>query len=257
MATVELAGVTLDVWEGGDGPPLLFLHGAGGFRGDHQFLGLLGRHRRIIAPSHPGFGLSSLPDWIDRPDDVAHIYLDLLDRIGHEPIDLIGCSLGGWIGAELASMVPERFRRLVFVAPAGVKLGSRETLDIPDMFALPAESVQAMLYHEPELFRPDPANMTDDELRVMLRNRETTALLVWEPYLHNPKLRHRLHRITNKALFVRGEHDGLISAEYMAGYAKLLPNARTLTLPRCAHVPQVETPEEFVGAVVAFLDQEG
>jgi len=55
-------------WEGGEGPPLLFLHGAGGFRGDHPFLGLLGRHRRITAPSHPGFGVSLLPDWIDRAE---------------------------------------------------------------------------------------------------------------------------------------------------------------------------------------------
>ncbi len=104
MATIDLAGISLDLWEGGKGRRLLFLHGAGGFRGDHPFLGLLGAHRRVIAPSHPGFGVSSLPDWIDRPEDIAQIYLNLLDRVGPEPVDLIACSLGGWIGAELASM---------------------------------------------------------------------------------------------------------------------------------------------------------
>lgn len=257
MTTIDLAGVSLDVWEGGDGPPLLFLHGAGGFRGDHPFLGLLGRRRRIVAPSHPGFGLSPLPDWIDRPDDIAHIYLDLLTRIAPGPIDLIACSLGGWIGAELASMAPEKFRRLIFVAPVGVKIGSRDKLDIPDIFATPAAEVEKMLYHEPEKFRPDPSKMSDQELTVMLRNRETTALLTWEPYMHNPKLPHRLHRVTNKALFLRGEHDGLISAPYVEGYAKLLPDARTLTLPNTGHVPQVETPEAFVTAALAFLDGEG
>ena len=100
MATVDLAGISLDFWEGGEGPPLLFLHGAGGFRADHAFLGLLGKQRRIVAPSHPGFGLSSLPDWIDRPEDIAHVYLDILDRVSTGPIDLIACSLGGWIGAD-------------------------------------------------------------------------------------------------------------------------------------------------------------
>src|SRR6267154_1042232 len=133
MATIELAGISLDVWEGGNGPPLLFLHGAGGFRPDHPFLALLGLHRRIIAPSHPGFGASSLPDWIDRPEDIAHVYLGLLPRISPGPIDLIACSLGGWIGAELTSMAPEHFEKLIFVAPVGVKLGSREALDIPDI----------------------------------------------------------------------------------------------------------------------------
>jgi pimeloyl-ACP methyl ester carboxylesterase len=98
--------------------------------------------------------------------------------------------------------------------------------------------------------------MTDQELAVMLRNRETTALLTWEPYMHNPKLRHRLRRVTNPALFLRGEHDGLISADYMDGYAKLLPNARTMTLPNAGHVPQIEQPEAFVRAAVAFLNGE-
>ena len=56
----------------------------------------------------------------------------------------------------------------------------------------------------------------------MFRNRETLALLTWEPWMHNPKLKHRLHRAAMPALFVRGESDGLVSAEYLAGYAKLL-----------------------------------
>jgi len=256
MAMIKLAGVSLELWEGGEGRPLLFLHGAGGFRADHPFLTLLGRHRRIAAPSHPGFGVSSLPDWIDRPEDIAHIYLGLLERIGSGPIDLIACSLGGWIGAELVSMVPEKFARLVFVGPVGVKLGSRDTLDIPDIFALPAATMEKLLYHEPERFRPDPAKMTDQDLAIMLRNRETTALLTWEPYMHNPKLRHRLRRVTNPALFLRGEHDGLISAEYMDGYAKLLPIARTLTVAGAGHVPHVEQPEAFVNAALAFLNGE-
>jgi pimeloyl-ACP methyl ester carboxylesterase len=256
MATIDLAGISLDLWEGGKGRPLLFLHGAGGFRPDHPFLGLLGEHRRIIAPSHPGFGTSSLPEWIDRPEDIAHVYLNLLDRLSPDPIDLIACSLGGWIGAELTSMVPEKFGKLIFVAPVGVKLGSRDTLDIPDIFALPAATIEKLLYHEPERFRADPAKMTDQELAVMLRNRETTALLTWEPYMHNPKLRHRLRRVTNQTLFLRGEHDGLISADYMDGYAKLLPNARAMTLPNAGHAPQVEQPEAFVRAAVAFLNGE-
>jgi pimeloyl-ACP methyl ester carboxylesterase len=256
MATIDVVGISLDLWEGGEGPPVLFLHGAGGFRADHPFLGLLGKHRRISAPSHPGFGASSLPDWIDRPEDIAHIYLNILDRISSGPIDLIACSLGGWIGAEMTSMVPDRFGKLIFVAPVGLKLGSRDTLDIPDIFAMPAASVEQLTYHEPERYRADPTKMTDQELSIMLRNRETTALLTWEPYMHNPKLRHRLHRVTNETLFLRGEYDGLISAGYLNGYAKLLPNARTLTISNAGHVPHVEQPEAFVNAALAFLNGE-
>jgi pimeloyl-ACP methyl ester carboxylesterase len=254
MGIVALAGVELDLWESGTGPPLVFLHGAGGFRADDEFVGLLGRHRRVIAPSHPGFGASSLPEWIDRPDDIAHIYLSLLDRFGRAPIDVIGCSLGGWIAAELACMAPDRFRKLVLVGPVGVKLGGRDTLDVPDIFAMPATAVEKLLYHDPERHRPDIAKLTDDQLAIMLRNRETTVLLTWEPFMHNPKLRHRLHRARCPSLFVRGESDGLVSASYLEGYAALLADTRTATIAAAGHVPQQEQPAAFVAAVMSFLD---
>jgi pimeloyl-ACP methyl ester carboxylesterase len=253
MGMVSIAGVEVDVWEGGDGPPMLLLHGAGGFRPGLPYLELLGRHRRIIAPSHPGFGLSGLPDWMDRPDDIAHLYLELLSRLNIEQVDIIGTSFGGWIAAELATMHPQRLRRLVLVAPAGVKTGSRDELDIPDMFAQPAEAVQRMLYVDPQKFRPDPATMTDDELRIMLRNQESFVLFAWEPYLHNPKLPHRLHRVTCPTLFLRGAHDGLISADYTTRYAALFPDARVITLPNAAHLPQLEQPEAFSSAILGFL----
>lgn len=257
MATVSLAGVDIDVWKGGDGPPLLFLHGAGGFRPGPAFLDLLGAHRQIIAPSHPGFGLSGLADWMDRPDDIAHIYWELLDRLGLDRVDIVGTSFGGWIAAEMATMQPQRLRRLVLAAPAGVKTGSREALDIPDMFATPADAIQRMLYVDPAKFAVDPDAMTDDELRIMLRNRESFALFAWEPYLHNPKLPHRLHKVVCPTLFLRGAHDGLISAEYVSRYAALVPNARIVTLPDTAHVPQLESPETFAEAVLLFLQAEG
>ncbi len=254
MSRITLAGVDLELWEGGDGPPVLFLHGAGGFRPEDPFVGLLSRRRRVIAPSHPGFGGSALPDWLDRSDDIALLYLELLAQLGHAQLDLIGCSLGGWIAAELVSMVPERFRRLVLVGPVGVKLGGRDTLDVPDIFAMPAAAVEKLLYHDPDRHRPDLANLSDEQLATMLRNRETTALLAWEPYMHNPKLRHRLHRVRCPALLLRGESDGLISAAYLEGYAKLLPNARITTIAAAGHVPQIEQPAAFADTVLTFLN---
>ena len=65
--------------------------------------------------------------------------------------------------------------------------------------------------------------MSDDELNIVARNRETLALLTWEPYMHNPKLKHRLHRVTVPTLFVRGASDGIVSADYLERYAALVP----------------------------------
>jgi pimeloyl-ACP methyl ester carboxylesterase len=208
----------------------------------------------LIAPSHPGFGKSSLPDWIDAVDDIAYIYLELLDRLGLEQIDLIGCSIGGWIAAELATKAPRLVHRLVLVGPVGVKTGPVDRLDIPDIFALPQSELERLLFHNPERMRIDPSRLTDEHLAISVRNRETVTLLAWEPYMHNPKLRHRLHRVTAPTLFLRGESDGLVSAEYLAGYAHLLPNACIDTIAAAGHAPHVEQPEEFAAKVLAFLE---
>jgi pimeloyl-ACP methyl ester carboxylesterase len=254
IRTIKIAGIDLEVFEAGQGAPLLWLHGAPGFNPKHDFVDLVAARRRLTAPSHPGFGKSSLPDWLDSVDDIAHVYLELLDALDLRQIDVVGTSLGGWIAADIASKVPERIRRLVLVGPVGVKVGGPDKLDIPDIFAMPQDEVNKLLYHDPDRMKVDMSKLSDDELAAMFRNRETLALLVWEPWMHNPKLKHRLHRAAMPTLLVRGESDGLVSAEYLAGYAKLFPKTRTAAIPAAGHAPQQEQPQALVKTVLEFLD---
>jgi pimeloyl-ACP methyl ester carboxylesterase len=142
----------------------------------------------------------------------------------------------------------------VLVGPVGVKTGPVDRLDIPDIFAQPQSALEKLLFHDPDRMRMDPARLTDEQLAIMVRNRETLALLAWEPYMHNPKLPHRLHRVTAPTLFLRGESDGLVSAEYLAAYARLLPNARTATIAAAGHAPHAEQPDAFANTVLTFLD---
>jgi pimeloyl-ACP methyl ester carboxylesterase len=251
--SIAIAGVELDLFEDGNGPPLLFLHSAQGFAPEHPYVPRLSADRRLIAPSHPGFGKSSLPDWIDAIDDIAYIYLELLDRLNLKQLDVIGCSVGGWIAAELATKSPASVRKLVLVGPVGVKTGPIDRLDIPDIFAIPQSEMERLLFHDPERMRVDPSRLTDEQLAISVRNRETLALLSWEPYMHNPKLLHRLHRVTAPTLFLRGESDGLVSADYLAAYARLMPNASTDMIVAAGHAPQMEQPEAFTKKVLAFL----
>lgn len=255
--TVSVAGAEMELFEGGEdaqGAPLLFLHSAQGVTAGDPFLALLAGERRIVAPSHPGFGKSALPDWLDSVDDIAHIYLELMDRLDLDRVDLMGCSIGGWIAAEIATKIPERIGHLVMVGPVGVKTGTPDKLDIPDMFATPQDKLARLLFHDPAKYRPDLAAISDEQMATMVRNRETLALISWEPYMHNPKLNHRLHRVDLPALFVRGESDGLISAQYLERYAALLPNARIVTIAAAGHAPQVEQPQALAATVLDFLD---
>lgn len=252
--TIKLAGIDIELFEGGAGAPLLFLHGAQGFTPEQPYVGLLAQRRRLIAPSHPGFGGSGLPLWLDSIDDIAHLYLELMDRRGLPRVDVVGCSLGGWLAAEIATKAPERIGKLALVGPVGVKLGPADKLDIPDIFAMPQESLARLLFHDQAKGRLDFSKMTDEQLTIVARNRETTALLAWEPWMHNPKLPHRLHRVTAPTLFIRGASDGLVGESYVKGYAELIPNARITTIAAAGHAPQIEQPEDFVRTLLAFLE---
>ena len=99
-ATLTIAGAEIEYFERGKGAPLLYLHGGGGLGPDGGFLDLLAKQRRVIAPSHPGFGKSGLPDWIDSVDDIAHIHLELMDRLGLAKADRGGLGAGSEGGSR-------------------------------------------------------------------------------------------------------------------------------------------------------------
>lgn len=253
---VKLGEVELELFEGGSGQPLLFLHGGNGPRPDAPFLASLCEEFRVIAPTHPGFGASSLPFWLDSIDDFAHIHLELINRLGLSDVVLVGHSIGGWTAAELATKTTSSIDRVVLIAPVGIKVGPVDRLDIPDIFAMPQQELQRLLYVEPEKWQLDPAKLSDQELLAIARNRQTLALITWEPYMHNPKLKHRLHRVNVPTLFVRGASDGIVSADYLARYAALIPQARIKIVAQAGHLPQVEQPAATAATVLQFLQGE-
>ena len=112
----------------------------------------------MLAPSHPGYGHSPEAAAIDTVDDLAYLYLDLLAQQEARDAVVIGASLGGWIAAEMAVKSTAGLGRLVLVAPLGIKVGDRETRDIPDIFALHPDEVLKLQYCDPACARLDPAD---------------------------------------------------------------------------------------------------
>jgi pimeloyl-ACP methyl ester carboxylesterase len=254
---LSVHGVQLEVVERGQGRPILFLHGEEGLDPKAPFLDLLAAHGRVIAPSHPGFGHSPGGDAIDTIDDLSYLYLDLLAERDLRQVIVIGCSLGGWVTAEMAVKCTDRIAKMVLVAPLGIKVGDRETRDIPDIFALSADEVARLQYHDPSRAVVNYAILSDDELTVIARNRQATALYAWEPYFHNPKLRRRLHRIDIPTLLLWGVNDRFVTPGYYgAAYREAIPGARLEIIERAGHFPHIEQPEAFIECVRAFLDSQ-
>ena len=250
----RLAGVNVHAWIGGQGAPLLVLHGAGGNRGWTRWLERVAERFTVWAPTHPGFGLSSDADWMDGIDDLARFHLWFIDAAGLGRPHLLGHSIGGWTAAEMATMSPRAIDRLVLVAPVGLKPATGEILDI---FYYPPPQLLGMTVHDPTtvpewdaLFGSPP---TPPQQEIAVRNREMAARLTWKPYMHNPRLPHFLPRVTSPTLIVWGREDRIVPVVCGEQYRALIPDARLEVLERCGHLPPIEQPDRFAALVTEFL----
>lgn len=250
---VTVAGCRTLVQRGGEGPPLLWLHDAGGGGRWTPFLTRLAGRYDVIAPELPGFGRSDTPDWFDTIHDVGFFVLDLLKAFDLRGVHLVGASLGGWVAAEAAVRSTERLASLTLIGPAGLRM---KGVPRPDTFLWTEEEATRALFHNQVLADAILAIVPDEaEIDRRLKNRFATARLAWSPRSHDPHLHKWLHRIDVPTLIVWGAEDRYVPQVYAQHWAGLIPGARAVVVPDCGHAPQLEKAAEFCGHLESFLER--
>jgi pimeloyl-ACP methyl ester carboxylesterase len=249
---ISVAGVSLEIEERGQGRPILFLHPGEGLQPDRPWLDKLAKNYRVIAPHHPGFGGSALPDWIGSVDDLAYLYLDLAAHLDLQNAVLAGNGFGGWVAAEIAVRNTARFAGLLLAAPLGIKVGGVLDRDIVDMHAIPRADFMRLAWADPANGEIDTTKLPDIELAGIARGREALAVFGWKPYMHNPRLKRWLHRIDIPTDLIWGEQDGIVSTAYGEAWKAEIPAATMETLPNAGHFPHWEQPDGFTARVRAF-----
>jgi pimeloyl-ACP methyl ester carboxylesterase len=252
--SIAIAGVSLDLEERGEGRPLLFLHPGEGLGPHREWLDLLARQHRVIAPHHPGWGNSALPNWLSTVDDLAYLYLDLAATLELRDAVLVGACFGGWIAAEMAVRDTRRFGRLVLVDPLGIKVGGVLDRDIADMHALPHDEYMRRAWFDPAKGERDLTQLPETELAGIARGREAFALFGWKPYMHNPRLKRWLHRIDIPTLLLWGERDGIVTTAYGEAWCAEIPGARMEVIAGAGHFPHWEQPLDFADRISRFVD---
>ena len=253
----ELAvrGTPVRLLTGGAGPPLLFLHGAGGGGRWLPFQERMAERFSVHFPNHPGHAGAPAAEWIEHISDLAFHYLDLLDSLGLERVHLVGASFGGWIAAEIAVMAGSRLSSLVLIDPVGIKV---EGWIYPFLFGKELPQLVSTVFHNPvAALALAPKDQSVDTLVELYRQSAALARVAWNPYLYDPRLRRRLARIGVPTLLAWGEHDRLAPLVCAEAWRKEIPRARLVTFAHSGHVPHLEEPAAVASAVIEFCEAAG
>jgi poly(3-hydroxyoctanoate) depolymerase len=113
---LRIGGLRLHVRQVGDGSPVLLINGIGSHTGMwHPLERALSGHQ-VVSFDAPGAGRSQVPITALSMRSLAGLVEKLLDRLGHDSVDVVGYSFGGAVAQQLAHQAPGRVRRLVLVA---------------------------------------------------------------------------------------------------------------------------------------------
>jgi pimeloyl-ACP methyl ester carboxylesterase len=251
--TITVANTEVEIFTGGSGPAILFLHGAGGNSGWQPYHEELSRDYTVYVPSQPGFNGTPRPNWVHTINDVCHFNLEMAQNLRLDQYILMGSSMGGWIAAEMAAMCHHNLKTLILVDAAGIKPQKGE---IAEIFMVSAQTRLKQRFYDPSQvpnYEQYTRQLTPEEQMVEHSNREMASRLCWRPYLHNLSLPYYLRKVPTPALIVWGQQDAIIPVECAELYQKALPNATLKVIDHCGHSPAIEKPREFLQTVREFL----
>ena len=256
QVTVWNGRLDMTVRVGGDGPPLVYLHAAGGLIWD-PFLDHLAERFTIYAPFVPGTA-PGRPDDIGLVDDLwdlVLIYEELIRAIGVEGAPLVGQSFGGMLACELAAHFPAICSKLVLLAPVGLWLDEHP---VTNWVATAPEDFPALLFHQPDgnvaraMFTPpDDPDAAIAAIVGTVWATGCTSKFLWP--VPDKGLVKRIHRVAAPTLIVWGKQDALISSAYAAVFGRLIDDSRVHVIDDCGHIPQMEQPTQTMAIVSEFL----
>jgi pimeloyl-ACP methyl ester carboxylesterase len=242
----------------GSGPPLLYLHAAGGLRWG-PFLDRLSAGNTIYAPELPGTSAAD-PQAIHKVENFADlllIYEELVHGLGIGGAAAIGESLGGMMAADLAAHFPSLLSKLVLIAPAGLWRDDHPPRAI-ELISGPPELAPSYLFfdHESELATaffalPDDPELIPPVIAAAVWAQGCASKFLWPIPEHG--LAKRLHRIVAPTLIIFGREDRVIPSIYGQEFAERIPGSRLEILERCGHIPAVEQLEPTLDLVTEFL----
>ncbi len=265
--TMEINDIRLHYRQGGEGQPVLLIHGFMGQLG--QFSPIwdeLIREYRVIAVDLPGFGLSGKDlDFDYSKANIADTINEFMEKIGAKEVIVVGHSMGGEVAQHLAIRHPNRVRKLVLINTGG-RYRREQTVTryfgrgwISRFFIrnilltyrgqkwLGKRGVHDPRCLEQEWNRPTLALNRKIPFEVLMKFNEDNSQGDTMP---DPR------EIQVPTLILWGDEDPIISASHGQVYQKDIRGSSLVIFPQCGHIPFVEKPMDFMREFLAFARED-
>ncbi len=255
-----------------DRTPVVFVHGLGGqWQNWIENIPRMALERRTVALDLPGFGLSSMPNEKISISGYADVVEAACNDLGLGAVAVVGNSMGGFVGAELAFRHPERVERLMLVSAAGIT--TTELYNTP--VSAIARAATMFIGYTAARHRAVARRPISRHLALALVARHPSRLdpdLVYEAMMKGAAkpgfddalracldydFRERLPEIACPTLVVWGENDAVLPAGDADEFERLIPDARKTLMADTGHVPMLERPGAFNDMLSDFLAETG
>lgn len=251
--TVQVDGRRIHYFVGGEGPPLVMVHGVASRAADAALLyPELMRHRRVYALDLLGYGDSEKPR--DATYSVAmqsEVVRGFMDALQLREADVLGVSLGGWIALKVAAEHPQRVKKLVLISSAGLAFPTtlRETTFSPNDL----DELRASLALQTDQARRIPTFVLRDFLRRSKQKAWIVRRSMRAALRADDLLDRKLQRVTMPVLLVWGTRDRIVPFTVAASMQHEMPHAGLVALDGCGHLVVVECRDKALPAIIRFL----
>lgn len=256
MIETKLAGaVQAQIF--GEGPTLVLLHSLLADRSSYAGItGTLAQHFRVVLPNLPGFPGS---ERVEGPMTAVadRMAIAIQNVAAGEKVMLLGNGYGGFAALTLTIRHPHLVSRLVLsdagaAFPEPGREAFRAMASVAESQGLEGIADVAMRrLFAPEFRAANPALVAERRQRFLAMDKR--VLIAACHALAELDLRPQLAKVAVPVLAVVGEQDEATPIEMSQELVAALPQAQLVVLPGCAHVPQLQDPEQFLQAVMPFL----